>query len=49
MESNLRFYQRRAASEAAAARHALTPEGRARRLQLAEVFARKAQEVATVR
>lgn len=46
MESNSRFYARRAAYEAAAARHALTDAGKARRLQLAAIFEAKARECA---
>ena len=38
MESDLRYYARRAIAETVAARRALTPEARERRLQLAEMF-----------
>lgn len=42
MESNQRYYARRAAEELRAAARAVTPEARARRRALAESFARKA-------
>ena len=45
VESNGRYYLRRAASEAAAARMAVTPEAAMRRRALAEMFTRKAQEL----
>ncbi len=45
VESNIRYYSRRAAYEAAAAAKALTPEAQLRRRALAEMFARKAQEL----
>lgn len=45
MESNVRYYARRAAYEAAAAAKALTPEARLRRTALADMFARKAREL----
>ena len=45
MESNNRYYARRAAYEAAAAAKALTPEAQLRRRALADRFARKAQEL----
>jgi hypothetical protein len=45
VESNIRYYSRRAAYEAAAAAKALTPEAATRRRALAENFARKAQEL----
>lgn len=45
MESDLRYYSRRAAAEQAAAIRALTPEARGRRLLLAEQFAAKAREL----
>lgn len=45
VESNVRYYSRRAAYEAAAAAKALTPEAQMRRRALAEMFARKAQEM----
>ena len=38
MESDARFYRRRATEELAAASRAVTAEARDRRLQLAEVF-----------
>ena len=44
MESNQRYYSRRASEELRAAARALTPEGQARRKALAEMFARKACE-----
>ena len=42
MEFNLRYFERRALQEQAAARVALTSEARERRLQLAEQFRAKA-------
>lgn len=45
MESNGRYYMRRAASEASAAAKAVTPEAAMRRAALAEMFARKAREL----
>lgn len=45
VESNGRYYSRRAAFEAAAAAKAVTPEAALRRRALAEMFARKAQEL----
>jgi hypothetical protein len=42
MESNERFYARRAREELHAAERALTPEGKARRTELAEAFLAKA-------
>ena len=45
VESNVRYYSRRAAYEAAAAAKALTPAAQMRRAALAEMFARKAQEL----
>ncbi len=45
MESDLRYYSRRAAAEQAAASRALTPEARGRRLMLAEQFAAKARDL----
>lgn len=45
VESNGRYYMRRAAFEAAAARQAVTPEAAMRRQALAENFARKAREL----
>lgn len=44
MESNQRYYARRAAEERRAAERAVTAEGRARRFALAEMFADKALE-----
>ena len=44
MESDLRFYSRRAAEEAAAATRALTAAARDRRLQLAELYSIKSRE-----
>ncbi len=43
MESNARYYARRAAEELRAAERAVTVEGRARRRALAEMFASKAR------
>jgi hypothetical protein len=45
MESNVRYYSRRAAYEAAAAAKALTPEAQMRRRALADMYARKVQEL----
>jgi hypothetical protein len=45
MESNVRYYSRRAAYEAAAAAKALTPAAAMRRQALAEMFARRAREL----
>jgi hypothetical protein len=45
VESNVRYYARRAAYEANAAAKAVTPEAAMRRRALAEMFARKAQEL----
>ena len=42
MESNERFYARRASEELRAAERALTPEGKARRRALAQAFEQKA-------
>ncbi len=42
MESNERYYARRAVEELRGAERALTPEGKARRLALAEAFQLKA-------
>ncbi|HZG09083.1 MAG TPA: hypothetical protein VEZ70_08905 [Allosphingosinicella sp.] len=44
MESNFRYYQRRAHEEMRAAARAVTPEAKARRRALAESFAQKASE-----
>ena len=46
MESNQRYYYRRAIQEAMAAARALTPEAREWHRELADGFTRKAQEVA---
>ncbi|MEA3000127.1 MAG: hypothetical protein QOK17_1960 [Sphingomonadales bacterium] len=46
MESNERYFSRRAREELAAAVRALTPEGKARRRALAETFLTKARECA---
>jgi hypothetical protein len=43
MESNERYYARRALEELRAAERALTPEGKARRTALAEAFLDKCQ------
>jgi hypothetical protein len=43
MESNQRYFARRASEELRAAARAVTPEARARRRALAESFAMKAQ------
>lgn len=43
MESNQRYFARRASQELRAADRAVTPEARARRRALAETFAMKAQ------
>lgn len=43
MESNERYYARRAIEELRALERAVTPEARARRLALAEAFQIKAQ------
>jgi hypothetical protein len=48
MESNERYYARRASEELRAAERAMTPEGRARRRALAELFEKKARELAPV-
>jgi hypothetical protein len=44
MESNERYYARRANEELRAAERALTPEGKARRTALAEAFLDKARQ-----
>ena len=44
MESNERYYARRAVEELRALERAVTPEARARRLALAEAFQLKARE-----
>ena len=46
MESNHRYWARRAVEEHRAAARAVTPEARARRRALAEAFALKAQHCA---
>lgn len=38
MESDLSYFRRRAAAEVLAAKRAITPEGRARHLELAEKY-----------
>jgi hypothetical protein len=45
MESNERYYARRASEELRAAERAITPEGRARRRALAELFEKKVREL----
>jgi hypothetical protein len=44
MESDQRYYSRRAAEEQRRARHALTAEARERHHELANLFARKASQ-----
>ncbi|HEX8574215.1 MAG TPA: hypothetical protein VF759_15850 [Allosphingosinicella sp.] len=44
MESNERYYARRAVEELRALERAVTPEARARRLALAEAFQLKARQ-----
>jgi hypothetical protein len=46
MESNERYYARRAVEELRAASRAVTPEARERRRALAESFMRKSQQCA---
>jgi hypothetical protein len=46
MESNQRYYARRASEEMRAAERAMTPEGRARRQALADLFESKARALA---
>lgn len=46
MESNQRYYARRAVEEHRAAARAVTPEAQARRRALAEMFMQKAQQCA---
>ncbi|HUG45374.1 MAG TPA: hypothetical protein VMK31_02530 [Sphingomicrobium sp.] len=41
MESDARYFQRRAREEFAAAKRAVTPAARDRRTQLAEIFSRR--------
>jgi hypothetical protein len=43
MEPNHRYYERRALEEMKAAARAVTPEGKARHLQLAEDFRKRSQ------
>ena len=45
MESDHRYYTRRAAEEAARARHAVTEAARARHLELASIFTGKAEQL----
>lgn len=45
MESDIRYYLRRAAAELRAARLAITPEAQARRLMLAERFTQRVAEL----
>lgn len=45
MESNVRFYRRRANEELAAADRAVTPAARARRMQLAGAFLQRLKAV----
>ena len=45
MESDIRYYMRRANAELRAARLAITPEAQARRLLLAESFTRRIAEL----
>lgn len=44
MESDQRYYARRAAEEQRRARHAITPEARARHRELADLFLTKADQ-----
>ena len=46
MESDQRYYWRRASEELSAAARAVTPEARLRRRQLAETYVRKLQAIA---
>jgi hypothetical protein len=46
MESDFRYYQRRAATEWAAAERAITPQARTRRLELAKTYRTKAAQCA---
>jgi hypothetical protein len=48
MESNYRYYLRRAAQEASRAAWAVTPQARERHLMLAEGFRRQADEQAVL-
>lgn len=45
MESDVRFYRRRASEEMAAADRAITPAARERRTQLADAFLQKLREL----
>ena len=45
MESNVRFFRRRANEELAAADRAVTPAARARRIQLAGAFLQRLKEI----
>ena len=45
MESDQRYYARRAAEEQRRARHAITPEARERHLELADLFLIKAAQL----
>ena len=45
MESDLRFYERRASEETRAAARAITPAAQARRMLLAERFNRRVMEL----
>lgn len=44
MESDLRYFQRRAVAEMMAARRSITPEARARHLELAAKYSARAME-----
>jgi hypothetical protein len=44
MESDYRYYTRRAAEELRRANHAITPEARARHRELASLFETKAEQ-----
>ena len=44
MESDYRYYTRRAAEEQRRANHAITPEARARHRELADLFETKAEQ-----
>jgi hypothetical protein len=48
MESNARYYSRRAHEEKRAALRAMTPQAQAWHRQLAEDFARKAEQFSTM-
>lgn len=45
MESNQRYYERRASEERRAAARSLTPEARARHGELADLFANRVREM----